>query len=440
MEATLTGKLKSCLSNGCSHVMRIGKRIAGTSNASRIFTAAAGILLGILLVVGPAEVSAQETNADGDLRLVNTDDDTVVDLSTATAPSGRLEIFDDADGDGSGEWKGICDDGLGTLGTEKNNNVRVVGRQEAEVACRQLGFSGGTPMTGLPVPSGFGGEVGDGKTPASYYLLDNLECSGSETAILGENKCRHLPRGQNNCTANEAFGVTCAAPTSNNDSVGQILIRGTERKTGVTATADHSGVTDADGKPAQESSFSYQWIRSDIVWNETEIPGATSSTYTFQTDDEENWIKVRIRFTDNAGNSEQVESFDVGPIYPDLPDGSLRLLATTNIGTGEESDPSREGLIQIFDNQAKRWKGICDDLWDSSDAAVACRQMGLSGGAAMTDILWIGYAAPPFLLDDMGCDGTEETLLECPHAGRGVHNCSSWEYAGVSCEVASETQ
>lgn len=437
MGTTLSGKLKNCLSDSRGYAMRIGKRIAGTLDSSRIFIVAAGILLGILLVVGPAEVSAQQTNADGDLRLVNTNDGTVVDLSTATTPSGRLEIFDDADGDGSGEWKGICDDGLGTLGTEEDNNVRVIGRQEAEVACRQLGFSGGTPMTRLAVPSGVG--TGDGKTPLSYYLLDNLECSGSETRILGEGKCRHLPRGQNNCTANEAFGVTCAAPTSNNDAVGRILIRGTETKTGVTATADHSGITDADGKPAQESSFSYQWIRSDIVWNETPISGATSSTYTFQSDDEENWVRVRVRFTDDEGNQEEVESFDVGPIYPDLPDGSIELVAVTTINPdtneAELSDPSRAGLVRIFDNQAKRWKGVCDDLWDDTDASVVCGQLGLSGGAAVTNILWIGYAAPPFLLDDVQCDGTEQTLLECPHAGRGVHNCTPWEYAGVACEA-----
>ena len=421
--------------------MRIGKRIAGTLDSSRIFVAAAGILLGILLVVGPAEVSAQQTNADGDLRLVNTDDGTVVDLSTATAPSGRLEIFDDADGDGTGEWKGICDDGLGTLGTEEDNNVRIIGRQEAEVACRQLGFSGGTPITQLAVPSDV--ETGDGKTSLSYYLLDNLECRGSETAILGQNNCKHLPRGQNNCIDNEAFGVTCAAATSNNDAVGRIEISATETKTGVTATVDHSGITDADGKPTQESSFSYQWIRTDIVWNETEISGATSSTYTFQSDDEENWVKVRISFTDDAGNQEQVESFEEGPIYPDLPDGSLRLTAITTINTETNevavSDPSLEGLVQIFDNQAKRWKGVCDDLWDDTDASVVCGQLGLTGGAAVTNILWIGYAAPPFLLDDVRCVGTEETLLECPAAARGVHNCLPWEYAGVTCEAASDS-
>ena len=409
--------------------MRIGKGVARALNVSRVLVLAMGLLLGLLLMGAPAEVNTQETSVDGDLRLVDTATDTVVSLVIAAAPSGRLEIFDDPDGDGAGEWKGICDDGLGTLGTREDGNIRVIGRQEAEVACRQLGFSGGTPLAGLAV------SPGAAEDPSAYYLLDDLECSGSETRILGENRCKHSVRGENNCGGNEAFGVSCEAATSNSDAVGHTAIRGMETKTGVAVTADHSGIADTDGKPAEESSFSYQWIRSDLAYNETEIPGATDSAYVFRSGDEENWVKVRISFTDDAGNSEQVESFDVGPVYPDLPYGSLRLVSTTSLETGEESDSS-SGLLQIFDDQTRRWKGICDDLWDDYDATVACGQLGLSGGTALTNIIWIGQPSLLFLLDDVECDGTEETLLECAHSEPGAHDCTSWEYAGVTCEAA----
>ena len=168
-------------------------------------------------------------------------------LVIAAEPSGRLEIFDDPDGDGTGEWKGICDDGLGTLGTQEDGDIRVIGRQEAEVACRQLGFSGGTPLTGLAVPASAA------EDPSAYYLLDDLECSGSEAGILGADKCKHSVRGENNCGADEAFGVSCRARTSNSDAVGHTAVRGTETRTGVTVTADHSGIADADGKPAEEN-------------------------------------------------------------------------------------------------------------------------------------------------------------------------------------------
>ena len=431
-----------------------GTRVrAGTTPRARVLVVVAGFLLGILLAGGPEYVSTQEPNADGDLRLVNVDTDAVEDPAVVAAVSGRLEIFDDPDGDGTGEWKGICDDRLGTLGKAEEGNVRVIGRQEARVACRQLGFSGGDPITELAIPSDFPGE------PSQYYLLDELECSGSEDRILGDGKCYHLPRGENDCGHNEVFGVTCEPPTGNNDAVGYTAIRGTEPKTGVTVTADHSGITDADGKPTDASAFSYQWIRSDVFWNETIISGATASTYTLQEADEEEWIKVRIRFNDNAGNPEEVESFEVGPIYTNKPDGSLRLRPTISFTTGSntvkmsaneqellrtsfnvpvssgEQSGDHEGLLQVFDEPSKRWKGVCDDNWDDRDASVACRQLGYSsGGTADTDIIWIG-ATLFFLLDEVGCEGTEGELLECDHAGRGVHNCASWEYAGVICGV-----
>ncbi|MCY3624428.1 MAG: scavenger receptor cysteine-rich domain-containing protein [Candidatus Dadabacteria bacterium] len=412
-----------------------GKRDAGTMNLQRVSIMVAGFALGLLLMGGPTDVRTQETYADGDLRLVDTDTGSVVDLSTATAPTGRLEIFDAGARDGE-EWKGICDDGLGTLGS--GDSYRVIGRQEAEVACRQLGFSGGEPRVGLALPKKEGGDL----DPQEYYLLDELECSGSEDRILGEDRCKHWPRGHNNCSYGEAFGVTCEAATANNDAVGQIAVRGTEPKTGVLLTADHSKITDADGKPTDASAFSYQWIRSDIVWNETEISGATASTYTLQEADEENWIKVRISFTDNAGNSEVVESFEVGPIYTNKPDGSLRLIPFSTLNDDGTLSPSGEGegLLQIFSGVDKRWKGVCDDSWDKTDADVACRQLGYAGSdEAIDQMIWLGYPPLLFLLDEVDCAGTESTLLECGHAGRGRHDCSSWEYAGVKCTVSGGT-
>ena len=37
-------------------------------------------------------------------------------------------------------------------------------------------------------------------------------------------------------------------------------------------------------------------------------------------------------------------------------------------------------------------------------------------------------------LDDLGCDGTEETLFNCSHRGIGINNCIHSEDAGVICQ------
>ncbi len=430
-------KLRNHLVNNGNYVARIGKRVAKSLDVLRVFIVAAGLLLGFLLLGGPAELRTQQTSSDGDLRLVDTAAGMVVDLSTATAPSGRLEIFDDEDGDGTGEWKGICDDYLGELGTEKEGNVRVTGRQEAEVACRQLGFAGGTPITQMTLPDN------------SDYLLDNLECAGSEAKILGEGKCRHSGRGEHDCENEEAFGVTCSAATTNNDAVGRLAITG-ETQLRQTLTADHTGITDEDGKPTEETSFSYQWLRVDLYLNETDISGATSSTYVLQDDDEENWIKVKLTFTDDEENEEKVFSFEEGPVYTDKPDGSLRLrpiMLSYDLGGGTVTVDSDEftGIVEIFDEPSKKWKGICDDGaddenlgWGTEEAQVVCRQLGFAGGTPITQIN--GTTSPPiyYLLDEVECDGTEDKLLDCDHAERGIHDCTTLEYAGVFCDDPSD--
>ena len=78
------------------------------------------------------------------------------------------------------------------------------------------------------------------------------------------------------------------------------IISGTAQ-VGQTLTASTSGISDPDG--LTNTTYSYQWLADD-----TEIDGATSSTYTVQTSDNGKVIKVRVTFTDDAGNDESLTS------------------------------------------------------------------------------------------------------------------------------------
>ena len=70
---------------------------------------------------------------------------------------------------------------------------------------------------------------------------------------------------------------------------------------GQTLTAGTSGISDADG--LTNVSYSYQWQADD-----TDISGATSSTYALQPSENGKVIKVRVTFTDDAGYAESLTS------------------------------------------------------------------------------------------------------------------------------------
>ena len=69
-----------------------------------------------------------------------------------------------------------------------------------------------------------------------------------------------------------------------------------------TLTVDTSGIADGDG--LSNVTFRYQWLST----RDAEIDGATSSTYTVHESDDGKTIKVRVTFTDDAGNEESLTS------------------------------------------------------------------------------------------------------------------------------------
>ena len=101
--------------------------------------------------------------------------------------------------------------------------------------------------------------------------------------------------------------MTVTGPLSadqNTEATGAPTISGTAQ-VDETLTADTSGITDADG--LTNVSYSYQWIRNDGT-NDADIGGQTGSTYTLVSADEGKSIKVRVTFTDDAGNEETLTS------------------------------------------------------------------------------------------------------------------------------------
>ena len=94
------------------------------------------------------------------------------------------------------------------------------------------------------------------------------------------------------------------ASASNSPATGAPTISGTAQ-VGETLTAGITGITDSDGLTG--ATFAYQWIQNDGS-SDTDISGATGETYTPVSADEGKAIKVRVTFTDDAGNEESLTS------------------------------------------------------------------------------------------------------------------------------------
>ena len=109
-----------------------------------------------------------EACTDGDIRLVD----------GAAEFEGRVEVCL------NGRWGTICDDSWD--------------KEEAQVACKQLGYS--NFQDSIPFTNAY---FGQGIAPIH---LDDLNCTGSESTL---SECAHSGVGIHNCAHHEDAGVLC---------------------------------------------------------------------------------------------------------------------------------------------------------------------------------------------------------------------------------------
>ncbi|KFQ25953.1 Macrophage receptor MARCO, partial [Merops nubicus] len=88
----------------------------------------------------------------------------------------------------------------------------------------------------------------------------------------------------------------------------------------------------------------------------------------------------------------------------------------------------RRGRVEVFHRGS--WGTICDDSWGKEDGNVVCRMLGYSY-ALSTFTATAGSGQ--IWLDDVACNGGEQSIFECSSREWGEHNCSHSEDAGVEC-------
>ena len=136
-------------------------------------------------------------------------------------------------------------------------------------------------------------------------------------------------------------GLLLAVPGPTTPATGSPTITGTAQ-VGETLTADTTGISDGDG--LYYTAFSYQWLADDA-----EINGATDSTYTIVADDEGKAIKVRVSFTDDDGNEEQLTSAETGAVA-----------APPTLNTPATGAPTISGTAQVGETLTADATGISD--------------------------------------------------------------------------------
>ena len=137
----------------------------------------------------------------------------------------------------------------------------------------------------------------DGNGSVSVVLPATTDCAAQGAICTGDGK---MLSGEASVTVAGPEGEEQQTPPENTPATGAPAISGTAQ-VGETLTADTSGIADSDG--TGDATFAYQWLADD-----TDISGATASTYTLVDSDEGKAIKVRVSFTDDAGNAESLTS------------------------------------------------------------------------------------------------------------------------------------
>ena len=155
-----------------------------------------------------------------------------------------------------------------------------------------------------------------------------------------------------------------AAP--NNSATGVPVITGTAQA-GETLTADTTGIADADG--LNGATFTYQWIANDGT-ADTDIVGATDSSYTLVAADEGKTIKVEVSFTDDAGNGETLTSTATSSVAArpnSAATGAPTISGTAQVGEALTADTSGIGDADGLTNVSYSYQWIRNDGSSGTD-------------------------------------------------------------------------
>ena len=165
-----------------------------------------------------------------------------------------------------------------------------------------------------------------------------------------------------------AFAETASFKIVVKEASGVPTIDGRAR-VGETLTANVLGIAHDDG--LSQAVFAYQWARSDGA-TDTDIQGATGSTYTPVEADEGKTITVRVSFTDDAGNPQTLSSDATAPV--------------AKANTQAAGAPTIDGAAQVGETLTANTSAIADEDGLSQAVTFAYQWARSDGNGSETDI------------------------------------------------------
>ncbi len=108
--------------------------------------------------------------------------------------------------------------------------------------------------------------------------------------------------------------------------------------------------------------------------------------------------------------------------------------------------PSLDGNGRLEMFRGGVWGPVCSDGFSVGTAAVACKQMGFSGGAplaplACSSLIGLSHCCPmPPHVSELTRAGDEPNVISCPFAEGEDFFCAATEAVVLSCAGAGDAQ
>ncbi|XP_021377036.1 neurotrypsin-like [Mizuhopecten yessoensis] len=301
---------------------------------------------------------------------------------------GRLEVWYD------GEWGTVCED-------EWRNFP-----QNAQVACRQLGYSGGDHR-----------RVNKMVNLAVKFWIDDLQCQNNERRL---SDCMFKGWGNENCFHALFDDVFLTCKPYRDGSIR--MIGGSNKYEGrleVYVSGEWGGIC--------INKWDGNVLNAHVACRQLSFTGGTfrhlniseRGMETFWMDNIEcrgDEVNLGECFFNGWGVHNCAHSSNGVFLTCNPNKGDIRLLGGAN---------EYEGRVSIFLDG--RWNFICGGNWNNTNAAITCQQLGLNGGIATS----VQKNTTDYILDvDLYCRRNPKELVTCPTI---TSSCSSNTVAFALC-------